>query len=321
MKFKNPFAMKPKDPNTPLTGKQRKWHNIWKNREFYMFIIPSIILAIIFNYIPMYGVMIAFKDVKIGQGFAGEWVGLFQFERLFNSGQFWSILRNTLVLNLAVLICTIPIPIGLALLLHNSPSKRLKSIAQTATYLPYLLSMVVIVSLMNVFCNGEFGLINILLKKFGFEKIPFFGDPDYVIPLYVISALWQSAGYNAIVYLAALTAIDESVVEAATIDGASKLQRMWHIDMKMILPTIVTMLLLNMGKIMTLSSMDKILLMQTPLNLAASETIATYVYKTGVMGYQYSFATAVGLFNNACNLIILFVANWVSKKVAKTSMF
>ncbi len=304
-----------------LEKRSLTWKNIWKHREFYVLLIPAIVFAFIFQYIPMYGITMAFKNVKLGQGYGGTWVGLANFKRIFATNQFWKIVRNTLTINFSVLLVTVPVPIILAVLLHNCPFQGIKKFTQTSTYLPYLVSMVVVVSLMNVFCNGEFGLINILLSKMGKDRIAFFGDPDWVIPLYVISALWQSSGYNAIIYLAALTSIDHSVLEASKIDGASKLKKIWYIDLPMIKPTIVTMLLLNLGRIMTLSSVDKILLMQTPLNISVAETLGTYVYKTGVVNAQYGFSTAVGLLNNVCNLIILFTANWLSKKIAKMSMF
>lgn len=295
--------------------------NVRKNKEFYLMLVPAIIIVFIFHYIPMYGITIAFKNTRMGQGFGGNWVGLAQFRRLFSSGQFWSTLKNTLILNFLVLIVSVPVPIFLALLLYCTPSKRLKRFSQTATYLPYLCSMVVVVSLINVFCNGEYGLINVFRASKGLDKIPFFGKPGWVAPLYVISAVWQGAGYNAIVYLAALSAIDDSVIEASRIDGASKIRQVWHIFIPLIKPTIATMLLLKTGQLMTLSSVDKVLLMQTPLNLSASETLGTYVYKTGIVNSQYSYSTAVSLFNQCCNLLILFAANWITKITAKTSMF
>ncbi len=306
---------------TLLTKRQRKWLNVWRHREFYLFLLPAVLLTFIFHYIPMYGVLIAFKNTKIGQGFGGAWVGLEHFKRFFTIGQFSKLMRNTLYLNIWVLVCSVPIPIVLALMLHNAPSKRLKKVSQTATYLPYLVSMVIVVSILNIFCNGEFGMINIIRRRQGLETISFFGEPKYFVPLYVISAIWQSCGYNAIVYLAALTAIDDSVVEASVIDGASKLQRIWHIDLKLILPTVVTMMLLKVGQIMALSSVDKVLLMQTDLNRSVSDTLGTYVYETGMIQAQYSFSTAVGIFNSVANLIILFISNWISKVVTKTSMF
>lgn len=305
-----------------LTPQQRKWMNLWKHREFYLFCLPGIICALLFQYYPMYGVLMAFKNVRIGQTVnQGTWLGLDNFVRLFNLRSFWTYLENTLTLNLWVLIATIPIPLLLAVMMHNSPSKQLKAFSQTCTYLPYMLSIVVIAELIRTFTANSYGLINVLLKAAGQERIKFLEETQYFVPLYVISAIWQTCGYNAIVYLAALTSVDQSVTEAATIDGATKLQRMWHIDLKLIVPTIVTMLLLSLGRIMALSSVEKILLLQTPGNKEVAETIGSYVYRVGMMDHQYGFATALNLFNTAANLVILFVSNFISKRVAKTSLF
>jgi len=306
---------------TTVKNVNKTWRDIWKDREFYLLLIPGILLTLLFMYVPMYGVLMAFRKTRLGQGFDGEWIGWKNFERLFNSGQFSNVLRNTLTLNIATMFLTIPVPIVFALILHNASSHRLKKFAQTSTYLPHLLSVVVMIEVLGIFCNGEYGLINITLRSMGKEPINFFGDTKYFIPMYIITAVWKSTGYSAIIYLSALTSIDKSVIEAATIDGASKLQRMWHIDLKLILPTIITLLILNMGKVMSFAQMDKVLLMQTQLNLGVSEILSTYVYKVGVAGAQYGFGAAVGLFNNVCNIILLFMTNWISKKVAKISMF
>lgn len=307
-----------------LTPNQRYWMNIWKHREFYMFCIPGIICSLIFQYYPMYGVLMAFKNVKGGMTISqGAWYGLRHFERLFAIDGFEDYLVNTLDLNFTLLLFSFPVPLLLAIMMHNSPSKGLKAFTQTATYLPHMLSMVVIVSLLNTFLNNSWGLVNILLKNLGHEKIYFFEERVWFKPLYLGSSIWAAAGYSAIVYLASLSSIDQSVVEAATIDGANKLQRMWHIDLKLIMPTIVTMLLLNLGKIMGAASVEKLILLQNRANMEWTETIGTYVYNIGLWATppQYGFSTAVSLFNTACNLLLLFTSNWVAKKVTKTSLF
>jgi len=305
-----------------LTKGQRLRRDIWRSKELYMFLLPAVVLAFIFQYIPMYGIQIAWKQLRLGQGmFEGTWIGWKNFQRLFNSIQFTDILMNTLTLNIFVLIVTIPVPLFLAVLMHNSPSRKLKAFSQTTTYLPHMVSLVIIVQLLQLFTNYSSGLINIFLKNIGLERINFWAEEEYFIPLYTISAIWSSSGYNAIIYLSALTSIDQSVMEAARIDGASKVQRMWHIDLKLIIPTIATMLILNMGKVLTIASMEKVLLMQTPANLGASEIISTYVYTVGIVNNQYGFSTAVNVFNSLINILMLFAANWISKKVAKTSMF
>ena len=305
-----------------LTPNQRYWLNIWKHREFYMFCIPGIICALIFQYYPMYGVLMAFKNVKIGMTVTeGTWYGLRNFERLLNLHAFKDYLWNTLDLNFTLLVFSFPVPLLLAIMMHNSPSQKLKAFTQTATYLPHMLSLVVIVSLLNTFLNNSWGLVNVLLKNMGREKIFFFEERPWFKPLYLGSSIWAACGYSAVVYLASLSSIDQSVVEAATIDGANKVQRMWHIDMKLILPTIVTMLLLNLGKIMGAASVEKLLLMQNQVNMRWTETIGTFVYRVGMIDNQYGFSTAVSLFNTACNLLMLFSSNWVAKKVTKTSLF
>ena len=298
------------------TATQRKWYNIWRHREFYMFILPAFVLMLLFQYYPMYGVTLAFKDLKMGQTLAeGKWVGLKHFKNLFATNQFGQIIWNTVSLNFMVLLMGIPVPLTLALVMHNSPSKRLKAWTQTTTYLPYMVSMVVVVSLLNTFFSNSYGLINVIRANNGLEPIKFFEETEWFMPMYLISAVWQSAGYSAIVYLASLASIDQPVIEAATIDGATKLQRMWHIDLKLILSTVITMFLLNIGKIMGLSIMEKVWMMQNPANLEVSETIATYVYKMGMENLQYGFSTAVNLFNTGCNLLILFISNTVTKKL------
>jgi len=305
-----------------MTPNQRYWMNIWKHREFYMFCIPGIICSLIFQYYPMYGVLMAFKNVKIGMTVTeGAWYGLRHFERLFKLPGFTEYLWNTIDLNFTLLFFSFPAALLLAIMMHNSPSKGLKAFTQTATYLPHMLSMVVIVSLLNTFLNNSWGLVNILLKNLGMEKIYFFEERAWFKPLYLGSSIWAGCGYSAIVYLASLSAIDQSVVEAATIDGASKVQRMWHIDLKLILPTIVTMLLLNLGKIMGAASVEKLILLQNQVNLRWTETIGTFVYRMGMIDHQYGFSTAVNLFNTACNLLMLFTSNWFAKKVTKTSLF
>lgn len=304
-----------------LEYRPNRWRSVWNNREFCLLMLPGVIITIIFSYMPMYGILMAFQDVKVGQSVSeATWVGWSNFERLFKMRMFRIALENTLTLNIVSLLFSIPMPIILALFLHNSPFHRLKRVTQTASYLPYLVSTVVVVSIINLFCNGENGLINIIISKLGYKKISFFGEPRWALPLYVISGIWQTNGYNAVIYLAALSTVDSELVEAAMIDGANKRQRMWYIDLQTIKPTIITLMILRVGQLMAMG-IDKILLLQTPLNIEASETIVTYVYKTGVVGQQIGFSTAVGLFNNVTNLVLLLLMNFLSRKIAKTSLF
>lgn len=308
--------------NNKLRTKCKKVsREVWKHRELYIFMLPALAAVIIFSYIPIYGIQMAFKDVKIGQTISeGAWVGLKNFMRLFNAGYFSIIMKNTIFISVFNNFLTLPIPIVLAVMMHNCINTRIRKFAQTATYLPYLLSTVVIVSILNMFCSGEYGLINIILRQLGQHPISFFGKEAWVMPLYVLSGIWQYTGYSAIIYLAALSTVDSQLIEAAIVDGASKLKRIWHIDLSTIKPTIIILLILSMGRVFGIG-VDKMLLLQTDLNLNASEIIATYVYKTGIVSAQYGFSTAVGMFNNVINFIFLLTVNYLSKKLTETSLF
>ena len=293
---------------------------IWRHRELYFFMLPALIVLIVFSYGPMYGVLMAFQDVKVGVPlWENTWVGLKHFNRFFNGAWFGTTLKNTVLISLLSNVVCWPVPLLLSILLFNSTSKRISKITQNLTYLPHLLSIVIIISIVRLFCDGESGLINILLTNLGKERINFFGDPSWVYPLYLISGIWAEAGYGAIVYLGALSAVDEELMEAAEIDGANKLKRIWHIQIPCILPTVVTMLILNMGKLFAMGA-DKMLLLQTDLNLSSSEIIATYVYKSGFAGAQYGFSTAVGLFQNIINLTLVLVVNKLAKKLTDISI-
>ena len=292
----------------------------WKCRELYLMLLPAFAALIVFSYVPMYGIIMGFQDVRIGNSFGNnEWIGLYHFKRFFDSYWCDKIIRNTVVTSLVSHLLVWPVPIMLALLLHNSTNKYIKKISQMSSYLPHLLSTVVVISIVSLFCSGDSGLINILLQKFGYEKISFLGLPEWVLPLFTVSGVWTSAGYSAIVYLGALSSVDEQMVEAARIDGASKLQIIWHIQLPSILPTVVTMLILSMGSLFSVGA-EKMLLLQSSMNLEASEIISTYVYKFGMMQSQYGFSTAVGLFQNIVNLIMMISVNAISRKVAQTSI-
>lgn len=292
---------------------------IWKHRELYLFLLPAIILKFVFHYIPIYGVGMAFQDVKIGDAFGqSAWIGLYHFRRFFNSHWFPVMMKNTICIAFITNVLTWPFAPILALLIHNSNRRKLSKTVQNATYLPYLLSAVIVVSILNVFC-GDTGIINILLKNHGFSRINFFGDPDWVYPFHFIMHVWMSTGYGAIVYLGALSGVDESMIEAAKIDGAGKLRIMWSIQIPTILPTIATMLILNLGSAFTVGA-DQALLLQTDLNLKSSEVISTYIYKSGISGMQYGFSTAIGLFQSLINFTLMLIVNRIAKKTTDTSI-
>lgn len=284
-------------------------------------LLPAIVVTFIFAYMPMYGLQIAFKTTRLGANYLnGDWIGFDNFTRFFQAGWFGIIMKNTVLLSVVSYVITFPFTILLALMIFNSVNKRLAKFTQTFTYLPHLLSSVVVIGILNLFVNGETGLVNIALRLLGQDTISFFGRNDLVLPLYITTNLWQHVGFSAIVYLAALNSIDPSIVESARIDGANKFKVMMKIQIPWIMPVIITMLILNMGHILNVS-VDKVLLMQTDLNISASEVIATYVYKAGIQGAQYGFATAVGLFSNCINLVMLLSINWLSKRINETSIF
>lgn len=304
-----------------LSPRKRRWKKFFGNWQLYTMLLPALVCLILFHYVPMYGVTIAFKDIRIGEAlWEGTWVGLKHFERLFSSDLFSTIFKNTLVITFIQNFLLWPLPIIFALIVHNCTSKGIRKTVQTISYLPHLMSIVVVVSIVNLFCSQETGLINIVLQKLGFDAIYFAGDSKWFLPMYFVSEVWMNMGSNAVVYIAALSAVDPQLIEAAEIDGASKLKRIWHIDLPTIRPTIILLLIMSMGQVLTLGY-ERILLMQNDLNLPVSEIIGTYVYKTGLRGMQYSFSAAVSLFNNVVGLILVLVSNQIAKKMADISLF
>ncbi len=303
------------DRPVPKTAGQRLLKNIWDFREMYILVIPAIIYVFIFNYIPMYGIVIAFQDAKLAKGFgASEWMGLYHFKRFFNGIYFERLMLNTFNTSIWSHIFGMPVSLGFALCLHNATNKHLKKFSQSMTYFPSLLSMVLVMTIVKLFIDRNGGLINFLFFQWGLPQVDFFALPEAVIPIYVISGVWQGTGSGCIIYLGALAGVDEEMVEAARIDGASKLRIIWSIQLPSILPTLVTMLILNMGSIFSVGA-EKMLLLQTPLNMKTSEVIGTYVYKCGIMDAQYGFSAAVGIFSNIINVTMVAIVNWISDRI------
>ena len=303
-----------------MRKKESIFKTIYKYRELYLLTLPAIVAVILFKYVPMYGIQLAFKNMKLGQSIqTATWVGLDNFKRFVETGSFQRTVTNTLRLGIGTVL-TFPIPIMLALLLHNCIIPGLKKTSQTATYIPYLVSVAVTMSIVLLFCNGSTGFINIFLKKMGLEQINFLAKDKYVFPLYIISEIWSKTGFNCVIYLAALSSVSEELVEASRIDGCSKLKKIWYVDVPAILPTIIILLIMNMGTFFTAST-EKMLLLQTDLNLAASETIGTYTYKLGFVSHQYGYSAAVDLFTNVVNFIMLTVSNAIAKRVSGSSLF
>lgn len=294
---------------------------IGKHYQLYLLFLPALAYFVIFQYIPMYGVQIAFKDFMATRGILGSpWVGFEHFERFFDSFQFWTLIQNTLGLSLYGLALGFPIPIILALLLNQLSHQRFKRFVQTVTYAPHFVSTVVIVGMLTIFLSPRTGLINHLIVGLGGDPVFFLGSAEWFKTLHVLSGVWQGAGWGAIIYLAALAGVDPGLHEAAIIDGANKMQRIRYIDIPSILPTIIIVLILQLGSIMTVG-FEKTFLMQNSLNLDSSEVISTYVYKTGLLGSQYSFSAAVGLFDSVVNFILLVTVNRIAKKLTETSLW
>jgi putative aldouronate transport system permease protein len=289
--------------------------------QLYLFALPVVIYFLIFNYLPMYGIVIAFKRYSIAKGiFESPWVGFLYFEKFFSSSMFWLLLKNTIVLSFYQLIVFFPFPIVLALMLNYTNNRWLKKFTQTVTYAPHFISIVVLVGMMFIFGSPSTGVINILLNNLGVPRVNFMGSEKWFSHIFVFSQVWQNTGYQAIIFLASLTAVDQSLYEAATIDGATKLQKIRYIDFPALLPTTVTLLLLQVGNLLNVS-MQKALLMQTALNLGTSEIFGTYVYKIGLIDAQFSYSTAINLFQTLVNLVLLIVVNYASKKITEESLW
>jgi len=302
-----------------LISKARK--SFRRHWQFYLLIIPPVLYFILFKYIPMANSVIAFKDYNVIEGIWGSpWAGFKHFELFFNNPQFWTLVKNTFYLSLYALAVGFPIPIILALALNEIRNGMFKRTVQMVTYAPYFISTVVLVSMMFLLLGARDGMANQLLGALGMESINFFGAPSMFRDIYVWSDVWQYAGYSAIIYIATLSGIDPELYEAAKVDGASRFQKILYVDIPGLMPVAIIILILNVGNLMAIG-FEKVYLMQNPLNLATSEIIATYVYKIGLLNANFSFATAVGLFNSFINLILLVLVNAIAKRVSNQSLW
>ncbi len=278
---------------------------------------------IIFCYVPMFGVQLAFKNYKVRLGiWDSPWADplLRHFNRYFSSYYAWSTIWNTLAINLGCLAIGFPAPILLALMLNEINSIRFRKVLQNITYIPYFLSIVVVVSMLKLFTDQRYGVFNMMVQALGMKALPLMESEKYFRPLYVLSNVWQNMGWNAIIYIAALAGVDSALYEAATVDGSSRWQKIIHVSLPCILPTIVTMFILRIGQLMTIG-FEKALLMQNDLNIGTSEIISTLVYKNGIQKSDYSYATAVGLMNSVVNLILIVTANTVCRKTLDQSLW
>nr|WP_179218720.1 ABC transporter permease subunit [Saccharibacillus sp. O23] len=284
-------------------------------------IFPAIVVIFIFNYIPMYGIQLAFRDYNFAKGLTGgEWRGLFYFKQFFESYQFADLMKNTVVISLSTVVLSFPAPIILALLINQLRWKRAKKALQTTVYLPHFISIVVMVGLLNVLLSPNSGVIGHLLQSVGLGDVNLLGSTSTFVPVYVISEIWQHCGWNSIIYLAALSTVDPQLYDAAKIDGASRWQTIRNIEIPALIPTIIILFVLSMGSVLS-TGFEKIFLMQNSLNLPVSEVIATYVYKIGIVSNQFSYSAAIGLFNTLINFFFLYTMNLVARKTSETSLW
>lgn len=301
--------------------KKKLWKNIKKNAGLYLMLAIPLAWYITFKYIPMYGLQIAFRRFNPTLGITkSPWVGLTYFKQFFNSYYFENILWNTVSLSLFTMLIGFPMPIILALLINEIKGTKFKKLIQNITYMPNFLSVVVIVSMLTIFSNRDYGLFNKIRELFGQAPVDFMSKPSYFQPLYVFSNVWQFMGFNAIIYIAALSGVDQELYEAASIDGASRMQKILHISIPCIMGTIIIMFIMRIGSLMSVG-FEKAYLMQNSVNLSSSEIISTFIYKNGIQKGQFSYSTAVGLFNSVINFVLLVGANFISKKTTKMSLW
>ena len=291
------------------------------NWQFWVIIAVPIIYAIIFAYIPMAGIVLAFQDFSIRKGiFGSEWVGLRYFKQFLTSTSSVLVIKNTLILGIYSFLASFPVPILLAIGINEMRAKRYKKAVQMVTYAPYFISIVVLVGMMMQMMDLRSGIINVFIQKLGFSPINFFGDPKIFRHLYVWSGVSQSAGYASIIYLAALSGVSKELQEAAIVDGANRVKRILHVDIPAILPTIIIMLIFNCASIVSIG-LDKVFLMQNSLNASVSEVISTFVYKVGVVNSNIGFSTAAGLFQSVVSFVLLVIVNRVCKKITENSLW
>jgi len=318
---RQPETMMDKKKLNKKNKKRKKLKLIGQNWQLYVLILPAFLYFLIFKYFPMYGIQIAFKDFTPAEGILNsDWVGLEHFIRFFESHYFWDLIRNTLGISVYELIVGFPLPIILALALNEAKEGLYKKSVQTITYAPHFISVVVLAGMFIAFLSPSTGIINHFIELLGFEPIAFMEDPKWFKTIFVSSGVWQNTGWGTIIYLAALSGVDPQLHEAAVVDGATRWQRIWYINLPTILPTMVILLIMNVGQIMAMG-FEKILLFQNNLNMESSNVIATFVYEAGLLDGQYSFATAVGVFNAIINFILLVAVNYFARKTSETSLW
>lgn len=304
-----------------VNGAKRLIRQIKREFGLYALILVPLIWYAVFMYSPMYGLQIAFRRYNARLGITGSpWVGLLYFNQFFGSYYFGNLIVNTIVLSVYQMAIGFPIPIVLALIINEIRSRPLQKAVQNVTYIPYFLSMVVIVSMLNLFSNPYNGLFNQIGSVFGAAPVDYFAKEEYFRSMYVFSGVWQNMGFNSVIYIAALSGIDPQLYEAAEMDGASRLDRIIHVSLPSILPTITILFIMRIGSLMNVG-FEKVLLMQNNINMDTSDVISTFIYRNGIQKGQFSYSAAVGIFNSLINLLLLVGTNLLSRRVAKSSLW
>ena len=301
--------------------KRKRKYNFKGNWDLLFFCLPGIVITFIYHYIPLYGVQIAFRSYSARRGIWGSrWVGLAHFERFFNSASAWPIISNTLILSLYSMVAGFPVAIILALLLNSFNHRRYRRYIQAITYAPHFISTVVMCGMILLFLSPRLGVVNTMIKALGGTPVNFMGKGAYWRHIYVWTGVWQSMGWNSIIYFAALSGVSPEYHEAAIVDGATKLQRIRHIDLPFLAPVVSMLLILNFGSILSIG-FEKAYALQNDLNLEVSEIISTYVYKLGILERDQSFSTAIGLFNSLVNAVLLLSVNWITGRISENSLW
>lgn len=304
----------PKEKGSTLLKMKRSW-------QLWVLASMAFVVVFVFAYIPMYGVVIAFQRFRQVDGFFGsEWVGLLHFRTFINGPHFWRLVRNTVAINVYQLIAAFPMPILLALAFNELKDGKIKKISQTITYAPHFISVVVFSGMIIAFMSPSTGIINNIINFFGFDSIRFLERPELFRHVYVWTGIWQGVGWGTVIYLAALSGVDPTLHEAAIMDGATRLQRNWHINIPSILPTIIILLIMQIGTLMSVG-FERMFLLHNAMNALTSETIPIYVFQVGLMGGAFSFGAAIGLFNSAINAILLITVNKVTKKITEVGLW
>ena len=308
-----------------MPGKRTRWYQNPRSRRKGLialaFIAPGLIYYVFFRYAPMWGNLIAFQDYNPFKGFAAsKWVGLKHFKNFFQSTNCSRLILNTFAISFYDILFGFPIPILFAIMLNEVRGRRFRSVVQSISYFPHFISLVIVCGLLKSYLSVTDGIVNLLIEVLGGKRINFLQEPGWFRPIYVASGIWQGMGWNSIIYYATLTSVDTSLYEAAQIDGANRWQRIWHISVPALIPTMVTLLLMRLGNVLNVG-FEKVLLLQNSSTYSTSDILSTYVYRLGITQMKYSFASAVGLFNNVVGLVILMFFNTLSRKLANTSLW